>query len=62
MREKFCSLLDFIQNNAGKIFTVCLVCIESAAITQSIHRENFRDSSNIRENHKAFLSHSFFCL
>ena len=34
---------------------VCFICIESAAIAQSIHWKNFCDSSKICENHETFL-------
>ena len=46
----------------GKLLRFCFIYIESAAIAQSIHRENFHGSSKIHDNHEGFLSHSFRCL
>ena len=45
-----------IHPNVGRF---CFICIESAAVAQSIRRENFRGSSKIHENREGFLLRSF---
>ena len=43
----------------GKLLQFCFIFIESAAIAQSILRENFHNSSKIHKNCEAFLLRSF---
>ena len=46
----------------GQLLQFFFICIESVAITQSIHGKNFSDLLNICENCKTILSHSLCCL
>ena len=62
MRKKFCDLATGFYRNAdvGKNFhDFCFIYIETIAIAQSIHKENFCGSSKIHENRIAFLSRSY---
>ena len=52
LSEKKVTWFTGFHPNAGKCTWVCFICIESAAIAQSICRENFL---RFIENRKAFL-------
>ena len=51
--------ISFKHRESIRVF--CFICIESAAIAQSIHRENFRDSLKTAKTVKLF-SHVAFVI
>ena len=59
LSERKVSRFTEFHPNAGKFLQFYFICTESAAIAQSICRENFHDSLKIHENRKAFLSYNF---